>query len=662
MQITYKLAAYPLLTIDPFISVWSYTEKPATAETRMWWGQVKRLTLTATVDGVEYALMGRRKDLPHGEVQLIDTTPTCTTMAFACGGAAVEISFRAPFLMDDLDMMSTPINFVDISVSGLDEKQHAASVRFLWHDDICRAHELPERMLGKDYQAKELHIAWMGKTQQNLLCHSGDHVSIDWGYAYMAADVGTRFERLGGHYALTFERAWQTTGEKQTAHLLLGYDEVADIQYFDRIAKAYYARNGKTIVQALHEMHAARENIYQRLSALDAQLLTDARKVGGEDYAALVTASYRQSICAHKLIADQDGKPVFLSKENDSNGCIGTADVSYPSIPLYLIYQPELVRGLCRGIFKFANMPVWKFGFAPHDIGRYPHATGQVYGLAESAYGMGETDKVLTGEAYPPLYLEENEECIYSLRMQMPVEECGNVILMLAAAARADGDVSLVREYLLTLKTWVRYLKEYGEDPGEQLCTDDFAGHLARNVNLAFKAVYGLAGYAYLMEKLGDQAEADAYYAESRRMAKAVYEKARTENGTALTLDGKGWSLKYNAVWDVLFDLHLLPEEFFIKERETYLEKTNRYGVPLDSRADYTKSDWILWCAAMSNEEGTVAAYSAPIVRYMEETSTRVPFGDWYDTKTGRIEHFMGRSVQGGIFMPLLREKWLKKE
>ena len=661
MQINYKLAAYPLLTIDPFISIWSYTEKPYTMETRTWFGQNKPLTLMATVDGAVYSLMGRCKGLPHGEVETIDVTPTCTRYGFACGGVKVEISFRAPHLLDDLDLLSTPVNFVDVSVVSADEKTHEAAVRFVWHDEICRAGEQPEPMLGKDYQAKELHIAWMGKTQQNLLCHSGDHVSIDWGYAYMAADAGVRFARLGGHWGLSFERVWQVNGDKQTAHLLMGYDQVADIQYFDLTAKSYYARDGKTIVQALHEMHARRAEIYGRLDALDAQLLADALRVGGDSYAALVVASYRQSICAHKLIADKDGKPVFLSKENDSNGCIGTADVSYPSMPLYLIYQPELVRGLCRGILKFANMPAWKYDYAPHDIGRYPHATGQVYGLAADAYGMGVCDKVRQAQCYPPLYLDEGEENIYDHHMQMPVEECGNMILMLAAAAKADGDLSLVREYLPTLRQWVKYLKDFGEDPGEQLCTDDFAGHLAHNVNLAFKAVYGLAGYAYLMEKLGDKAEAEAYYAESRRMAKAVYEKAKTADGTALTLDKQGWSLKYNAVWDVLFDLHYLPEEFFINERETYLKKTNVYGVPLDSRADYTKSDWILWCAAMSDEEGTVEAYSAPIARYMAETSTRVPFGDWYDTKTGRIEHFMGRSVQGGIFMPLLKEKWLKK-
>ena len=661
MNVTYKLAAYPLITMDPFLSVWSYTEQPALRETQHWCGQVKRLTLSVTVDGTEYAMMGRFKYSKRAEIKLIDATPTCTKYVYAAGGAAVEVCFRAPFLLDDLDLTSTPVNFVDFKAYSLDDSRHEVTVRLVWHDDICRATELPVPMQGKDYQSGNLHIAWMGKTQQNMLCHSGDHVTIDWGYAYLAADAGTAFERIDGHYALTFTRDMQVEKEAQTAQLLVGYDDVAAVQYFDQTARAYYARNGKTIVQALREFHRDHDCIVERLDALDAQLLSDARRVGGESYAALVVASYRQSICAHKMIADKDGKVVFLSKENDSNGCIGTADVSYPSMPLYLLYAPELVRGLCRGILKFANMPVWKYDFAPHDVGRYPHATGQVYGLKKDAYGMGVTDVIHSGECYPPLYLEESDENIYDHYKQMPVEECGNMILMLAAAVRADGDVSLVKEYLPTLKTWVKYLEQYGEDPGEQLCTDDFAGHLAHNVNLAFKAVYGLAGYAYLMEKLGEQAESDRYMALARSMAASVYAKAKTENGTALTLDGKGWSIKYNAVWDVLLDLHLLPEEFFRKERETYLRETNDYGFPLDSRADYTKSDWILWAAAMSDDAGTVEAYSAPIARYMAETHSRVPFGDWYDTKTGLIEHFMGRSVQGGIFMPLLKEKWLKK-
>jgi hypothetical protein len=409
----------------------------------------------------------------------------------------------------------------------------------------------------------------------------------------------------------------------------------------------------------LHEFARRRGEIVSRCEALDEALTAEAVRVGGESYAAVTTAAYRQSICAHKLIADRDGKPVFLSKEDDSNGCIGTVDVSYPSIPLYLLFQPELVRAMCRPILRYAKLPVWQFDFAPHDVGRYPYATGQVYGLKQSAaIDTLSADPVVTGDVYPPTYLYDGEENLLEHRYQMPVEECGNMILMLAAAMRADGDDALVRENLPLLEKWVKYLEKYGGDPGEQLCTDDFAGHLARNVNLAFKAVSGLAAYGWMMEKLGNSEAAEYYKKVSREMAASVYAKARTDNGTALTLDGVGWSLKYNAVWATLFGFALLDDAFFQGELSRYAQETNDYGVPLDSRRAYTKSDWILWSAAMADDAAGVEALSAPVARYLRETKSRIPFGDWYDTKTGLYCHFIARSVQGGVFMPMLRRRW----
>ena len=89
------------------------------------------------------------------------------------------------------------------------------------------------------------------------------------------------------------------------------------------------------------------------------------------------------------------------------------------------------------------------------------------------------------------------------------------------------------------------------------------------------------------------------------------------------------------------------------KELAYYKKKANRYGTPLDSRAAYTKSDWILWCAAMDN----TAALIQPVAAYLKETKTRVPFSDWYQTDSGRYCYFIARSVQGGIFMPMLAEQ-----
>ena len=179
-------------------------------------------------------------------------------------------------------------------------------------------------------------------------------------------------------------------------------------------------------------------------------------------------------------------------------------------------------------------------------------------------------------------------------------------------------------------------------------------------MNLAFKAVTGLASYGWIMEKLGDDAQAAYYRNASKEMGKQVVEKAKTDVGTALTLDGNGWSLKYNTVWDQLFGFDLFSKDFYRGEIERYLKETNVYGVPLDSRREYTKSDWIMWAAALGEDAETVEAFAAPIVRYLKETPTRVPFSDWYETVKGNFCYFIARSVQGGIFMPMLKQEWCK--
>lgn len=118
--------------------------------------------------------------------------------------------------------------------------------------------------------------------------------------------------------------------------------------------------------------------------------------------------------------------------------------------------------------------------------------------------------------------------------------------------------------------------------------------------------------------------------------------------------------MKYNLLWDRVLGLGLLPDHFYQAELQSYLPRINRYGLPLDSRATYTKSDWICWVAAMADDLPTRQALVAPIARMLRETGSRVPFSDWYDTKTGRYQAFIARSVQGGIYAPMLRG--LRKE
>ena len=376
-------------------------------------------------------------------------------------------------------------------------------------------------------------------------------------------------------------------------------------------------------------------------------MLDEAEAIGGADYALIAAAAWRHTFAAHKLIADETGRMVLLSKENDSNGCIGTVDISYPSAPIFLKYCPQLVNALCRGVLKFAEMPVWEEDYAPHDIGRYPYATGQVYAACDRSVFRQ------SAAVYPPYYLYPAGADAYNPHDQMPVEECGNMLIMLYAALRATGDASLIQAHRATLAKWAKYLCEYGEDPGEQLCTDDFAGHLAHNVNLAAKALVGVACYARLVATLGE--DASAWERETARLRDSFLARAQKPGGGPLTFDGVGWSMKYNLVWDEILGLNLLPREYYAEEVGSYAARMNRYGLPLDSRKTYTKSDWELWVATMAQSKEEFCRFIAPVAAYLRETPSRVPFSDWYDTVTGQYEHFIARAVQGGLYMPMLK-------
>lgn len=220
-----------------------------------------------------------------------------------------------------------------------------------------------------------------------------------------------------------------------------------------------------------------------------------------------------------------------------------------------------------------------------------------------------------------------------------------------------DGSPAFAVPYRQTLEKWVQYLVTYGADPGEQLCTDDFAGHLAHNTNLSVKAIMGIEAYSMLLEQIGDAQGREKYHTIAREMAADWEKRAFAGDHYMLSFGAPdSWSLKYNLVWDKLFGSNLFSQKVYETELTWYENHINTYGTPLDSRKDYTKSDWICWCAAMSKDEMQVKKLIAPIAAYLENSSTRIPFGDWYDSVTGKYEHFIARSVQGGIYMPILKK------
>ena len=655
-----RLPALPLITCDPYFSLWSGSDRLYETDTMHWTGRKKRVTGVARIDGTDYRFMGLGTAAAMEQTGLY-VTATCTEYCFEAAGIGLTVDFWTPLLLDDPDVLSRPCTYLDVEARSLDGGEHTVEVIWEFSGDLCCDRGQTDKIGGGSYELGEKPVAWMGLREQSPLGHSGDGVTIDWGYLYLAAadadhkEVSYQRENksLAARFSFTVK-----DGERDGASLVAAYDDIASIHYFGRVLPGYWAREGKTILTAIAEAVEERGALLKRCIAFEEDL-TKKTDAFGSAYTKICAAAYRQSIAAHKLIADEKGEAVFISKECYSNGCAATVDVTYPSTPLFFCYNPELVRAMMRPILRFAQMPVWGYDFAPHDAGRYPYVTGQVYGLnacqrAAQDLKDGEEQRYI----YPMLYQMPESTQMYRLENQMPVEESGNLLILAAQLVRQDweNEKKSLEENLPLYEKWVKYLLEYGSDPGEQLCTDDFAGHLAHNVNLAIKAIMGVEGYSVLMEAAGRKKEAAEYHEKAAAMAKDVYERAFDTDHTKLTFDGEreSWSLKYNAVWDLIFGSGLWSSEFYRAEIEQYRKMCNAYGVPLDSRESYTKSDWMMWAAAMDADQKAVEEFAARILKFLKESPDRVPFSDWYMTGDGRQRGFQNRTVQGGIFMPLL--------
>ena len=628
--------AIPLINVDPYFSIWSPYNCVTDGPTKHWTGKDNNIIGSVLIDGVEYGFLGNTTK-PVLKQTNLDITAFTTEFTFENDIIKFYVKFCSPLVPDDLRLMSEPVSYMECKYSSKDSQEHNVEIKLIATEELCLNSKGEGEIVCEKISLDGIACFKMGNKEQNVLSRCGDDIRIDWGYFYLACNTpksNITEKAFDGMKAIELSVPMKNGKEEL---IVFAYDDIKSLIYFGKPIEAYWKKYGLSIEEVIVNSFAKYAENLLKCYLFSSRIASLATANGNEKYSEILLLSVRQVMSAHKLAIDENGELVYISKECFSNGCAATVDVTYPSAPLFIMFNTRLLKAMLRPILRYAHSEDWKFPFAPHDLGTYPFCNGQTY---------------------------FNND----IEHQMPVEECGNMLILMATLAKIDRHYDFLLKNKPLLKQWADYLCEFGLDPANQKCTDDFSGHLAHNCNLSVKAIMGIKGYSIISKCLGDDEAYEHYSKVAISMAEEWKKNASSNNyWYRHTFDSdEGYSLKYNLIWDKLWNAGMFGEKVFSCEIRKYKEELNKYGVPLDQRAAYTKSDWMIWAACLADSKDDFCLLADTVWNTYNDTNFRVPMTDWYDSITAEQSTwpmpdntrmgFQHRSVQGGLFMKLLIE------
>ncbi|KAI4630367.1 hypothetical protein J4E80_001302 [Alternaria sp. BMP 0032] len=625
-------------------------------------GQILGWTGLVKVDGNTFVWMGK----PDGYNDFANQTSyeyTSTKSIFtitAGDTVQLKVTFMSPLTPNDFKRQSLIFSYMNVEVSSLDGSQHDVQIytdiSAEWTSGDVAA--VAEWSYGTTSDGIGYHKIW--KQNQQSLSEVNDRA--EWGSWYYSteaveglthksgadSEVRDAFDNDGSldntedsefrpinaewpvfGYALNMgsvgsdvKSQLYTIGLCQDdAIQFLGADGLNNVP---SLWKSYFEDD----LTALSFFYKDYEESNKLSTELDDKISKDSKAAAGDDYAILTSLAARQAFGATQLVGTQDKHYLFL-KEISSNGNMQTVDVIYPATPIFYYTNPELVKLLLDPHFENQESGHYPNKFAIHDLGaHYPNATGHPDGLDE----------------------------------HMPLEECGNHMFMMLAYVQLSGNTDYITQHYPILKQWTEYLVEESLLPADQLSTDDFAGALANQTNLALKGIIGLEAMSQMARIIGETADADNYTAIAHdyitRWIDLGINKADNSPHSILNYGNETThGLLYNLYNDRLLGLNLVPQEIYDIQSAFYPTIKEQYGVPLDTRNRYyTKSDWEIFCAAVASKE-TRDMFIGDLAKWVNETPNSHPFTDLYQTNDGTQPSgidFKARPVMGGLFALLL--------
>jgi hypothetical protein len=384
-----------------------------------------------------------------------------------------------------------------------------------------------------------------------------------------------------------------------SVNFVVGYERESAINYLGEAYTGYYRAEYPTSSSALSFFLDDYGSALLESLKLDVEIVTLSTAAAGPKYADIIALSTRQAYGGIDLTIpnetlDTNNVLAFI-KELSSDGNINTIDVIMPAFPIYYVMDPDYIRLLLEPVMKYLAAGRWHLPYTIHDLGsHYPHAIGHDDQQAEP----------------------------------MPIEECGNLLILASAYAYATGDTKWTSQYTEIFQKYADYLVDNSINIAMQLSSNDAAGPLANETNLAIKAAVGLKAFG---EMSGNK-----YYSRiGREHAKLIFEQGlgTDQQKTHFVLQYpehlETWKTPYNLFPDVLLDLKTFPEAAYRMGSDFFATVRGDYGVALDNRQDWAKSDWNMWLAG-TFDKSTRDDFVDDLWAFMTNGRHNWPFSDRY--------------------------------
>lgn len=607
------------------------------------------------VDNTSYQWLGDAfgntvREGPHAKQISVEYTSTRTIYQFEANGVAFNVTFMTPIWPHDFVRQSIPMSYLHFGVDAeslekhsvqmfvdIDERWVSAHVQDFENypieqsfDDVRGVQQwLIKRKNPQVYKefrqrAEWGSIAWAARDRPALYARNNNDVVTQLEFLTEGKLTNARDTVAGPDNSFAYAVDFDSKRGGNDAVFAIGHLRTPYVNYIRADGKGgsyqedrygLWAANFTSFQDVVTFFVDDFENALNQSKKLDAQVLADSRAVVGggkigDEYAAITQLSVRQAMATiewtisktHKGKWNTSDVLIFL-KEISSNGDMSTVDVFFPQFPLLTYLNPEILRLVMMPIFEYTESGLYPNKWCVHDLGTYPNAKG---------------------------YNDGNDE-------PMQVEESGNMILLVLHWAQLVGDkvaIPFLKKHYRIMAQWAEFLVQDSLIPASQLSTDDFAGVLANQTNLAIKGIEGIAAMGVIADKIGRTTNASYYQNVSESYIKQWVKFALSKDQTHTKLayqDDDSWGTLYNLFGDRLLNLQLVPEKIYDVQDAWYPKVVEQWGVPLDSRHNWTKSDWQMFASAITSSNKTRDLFISRLYDFYANGRTDGPMTDLYE-------------------------------